>query len=123
MLKASYWMRGESILRLKRLKNLLKKKVNRPWRPIGLRDLEDPTFSRQSAHRLLNNQINLSVFNVIWTDVHWHDQYYAYFQAYVFIWILFYKNILKVFPRIHIKLYISLQSLSLHMVLLHFVNV
>jgi hypothetical protein len=24
---------------------------NRPWRPIGLWDVEDPTFSRQSAHR------------------------------------------------------------------------
>jgi hypothetical protein len=24
---------------------------NRPWRPIGLRDVEDPTLSRQSAHR------------------------------------------------------------------------
>jgi hypothetical protein len=24
---------------------------NRPWRPIGLRDVEAPTFSRQSAHR------------------------------------------------------------------------
>jgi hypothetical protein len=24
---------------------------NRPWRPIGLWDIEDPTFSRQSAHR------------------------------------------------------------------------
>jgi hypothetical protein len=23
---------------------------NRPWRPIGLRDVEDPTLSRQSAH-------------------------------------------------------------------------
>jgi hypothetical protein len=34
----------------------LKKKTkgypcNRPWRPIGLRDVEDPTLSRQSAHR------------------------------------------------------------------------
>jgi hypothetical protein len=25
---------------------------NRPWKPIELRDVEDPTFSRQSAHRL-----------------------------------------------------------------------
>jgi hypothetical protein len=25
---------------------------NRPWRPIGLWDVEDPTFSRQSVHRL-----------------------------------------------------------------------
>jgi hypothetical protein len=24
---------------------------NRPWRPIGLWDVEDPTFSRQSIHR------------------------------------------------------------------------
>jgi hypothetical protein len=24
---------------------------NRPWRPIGLWDIEDPTLSRQSAHR------------------------------------------------------------------------
>jgi hypothetical protein len=24
---------------------------DRPWRPIGLWDVEDPTFSRQSAHR------------------------------------------------------------------------
>jgi hypothetical protein len=24
---------------------------NRPWRPIGLRDIEAPTFSRQSAHK------------------------------------------------------------------------
>jgi hypothetical protein len=24
---------------------------NRPWRPIGLWDVEDPTFCRQSAHR------------------------------------------------------------------------
>jgi hypothetical protein len=24
---------------------------NRPWRPIGLRDVKDPTLSRQSAHR------------------------------------------------------------------------
>jgi hypothetical protein len=24
---------------------------NRPWRPIGLRDVEDSTLSRQSAHR------------------------------------------------------------------------
>jgi hypothetical protein len=24
---------------------------NRPWRPIGLWDVEAPTFSRQSAHR------------------------------------------------------------------------
>jgi hypothetical protein len=26
-------------------------KCNRPWRPIGLWDVEAPTFSRQSAHR------------------------------------------------------------------------
>jgi hypothetical protein len=25
--------------------------LNRPWRPIGLSDVEAPTFSRQSAHR------------------------------------------------------------------------
>jgi hypothetical protein len=24
---------------------------NRPWRPIGLWDVKDPTLSRQSAHR------------------------------------------------------------------------
>jgi hypothetical protein len=24
---------------------------NRPWRPIGLWDVEAPTFSRKSAHR------------------------------------------------------------------------
>jgi hypothetical protein len=24
---------------------------NRPWRPVGLWDVEVPTFSRQSAHR------------------------------------------------------------------------
>jgi hypothetical protein len=24
---------------------------NRPWRPIGLSDVKDPTLSRQSAHR------------------------------------------------------------------------
>jgi hypothetical protein len=30
-----------------RLKNF----CNRPWRPIGLWDVEAPTFSRQSAHR------------------------------------------------------------------------
>jgi hypothetical protein len=24
---------------------------NRPWRPIGLQDVKDPTLSRQSAHR------------------------------------------------------------------------
>jgi hypothetical protein len=23
---------------------------NRPWRPIGLRDVKDPTLSRQSVH-------------------------------------------------------------------------
>jgi hypothetical protein len=27
------------------------KACNRPWRPIGLWDVEDPTFSRQSTHR------------------------------------------------------------------------
>jgi hypothetical protein len=26
---------------------------NRKWRPIGLRDVDDPTFSRQSVHRRL----------------------------------------------------------------------
>jgi hypothetical protein len=34
--------------------SLEKKKVklsrNRPWRPIGLWDVKDPTLSRQSAH-------------------------------------------------------------------------
>jgi hypothetical protein len=34
-------------------KNVKKKKIfprNRPWRPIGLWDVKDPTLSRQSAH-------------------------------------------------------------------------
>jgi hypothetical protein len=38
-----------------RLASLWKKKwsypCNRPWRPIGLWDVKDPTLSRQSAHR------------------------------------------------------------------------
>jgi hypothetical protein len=29
----------------------VKQSHNRPWRPIGLRDVKDPTLSRQSAHR------------------------------------------------------------------------
>jgi hypothetical protein len=38
--------------RVWRLAELLKSyPYNRPWRPIGLWDVETPTFSRQSAHR------------------------------------------------------------------------
>jgi hypothetical protein len=36
---------------LKKYKVKISKASNRPWRPTGLRDVEDPTFSRQSAHR------------------------------------------------------------------------
>jgi hypothetical protein len=38
--------RGDSYRKIK--KNYT---CNRPWRPIGLWDVEAPTFSRQSAHR------------------------------------------------------------------------
>jgi hypothetical protein len=33
------------------IKVKVKLSCNSPWRPIGLWDVEDPTFSRQSAHR------------------------------------------------------------------------
>jgi hypothetical protein len=36
--------------RLIKVKVKVKLSRNRPWRPIGLRDVEDPTLSRQSAH-------------------------------------------------------------------------
>jgi hypothetical protein len=39
---------------LNRTKHVLKKvkfSLYRPWRPLGLREVEAPTFSRQSAHR------------------------------------------------------------------------
>jgi hypothetical protein len=31
--------------------SLLKLSLYRPWRPLGLREVEDPTIFRQSAHR------------------------------------------------------------------------
>jgi hypothetical protein len=40
-----------SITSLSLLKKKLSYPCNRPWRPIGLWDVEAPTFSRQSAHR------------------------------------------------------------------------
>jgi hypothetical protein len=42
-------------MELKLQESKVKKKIklsrNRPWRPIGLRDVKDPTLSRQSAYR------------------------------------------------------------------------
>jgi hypothetical protein len=32
-------------------KKTVKLSRNRPWRPIGLEDVEDPTLTRQSPHR------------------------------------------------------------------------
>jgi hypothetical protein len=33
------------------IKRMIKVSLNRPWRPVGLSDVEAPTFCRQSAHR------------------------------------------------------------------------
>jgi hypothetical protein len=41
----------ENLSKLKRTKIKWSSPCNRPWRPIGLWDVEAPTFSRQSAHR------------------------------------------------------------------------
>jgi hypothetical protein len=40
---------GREIMYLSSVK--VKLSPNRPWRPIGLWDVKDPTLSRQSAHR------------------------------------------------------------------------
>jgi hypothetical protein len=36
---------------LKSLNKIKTNRCNRPWRPVGLWDVEDPTMSTQSAHR------------------------------------------------------------------------
>jgi hypothetical protein len=41
---------------------------NRPWRPIGLWDIEAPTFSTQSAHRYYCLRILL----FSWEEEHWN---------------------------------------------------
>jgi hypothetical protein len=32
---------------------------NRPWRPVGLLHVEDPTLPRQSAHRWLGKVVSI----------------------------------------------------------------
>jgi hypothetical protein len=47
-------VQGESLINCSNLHGKNKGKaipVNRPWRPVGLCDVEAPTFSRQSTHR------------------------------------------------------------------------
>jgi hypothetical protein len=38
-------------VKLSLVKGKVKLSLYRPWRPLGLREVEAPTFSRQSAHR------------------------------------------------------------------------
>jgi hypothetical protein len=50
----THWIQGwegprvdlDAVVKIKKVKY----PCNRPWRPIGLWDVEDPTFSRQSVH-------------------------------------------------------------------------
>jgi hypothetical protein len=47
----SSWLHNLDVLGEVKKKVKVKLSCNRPWRPIGLWDVKDPTLSRQSAHR------------------------------------------------------------------------
>jgi hypothetical protein len=45
-----FYFHGCNALPISKAKGNFIHATNRPWRHIGLRNIEDPTFSKQSAH-------------------------------------------------------------------------